>query len=180
MSEFGVWTLGLGCFLVGVYGYMVVNPAKAYKMLKSFPRNQWLGRILATIGLLWAAWLVYNMPMGRFDYLKKFLFIATPVVIGGVFVYMEDLLAPRALGGLLLLYPAPVLALARLSNSNLSLIMTVVCYLMVVKGMVLVLYPWAFRKSCERIFNTENQCRLFGVMGSLFGLGLIALSIFVY
>jgi hypothetical protein len=180
MSELGRWTLGLGLIMVAVHGSAVLLPAKFRAVMTVFPRNKWAGRILATIAFLWAAWLVYNMPMGRLEYLKKFLFVVTPAVIGLSFVYMDELLAPRALGGLLVLCPAPILAAARLHPSDLSLVMTVISYIMVVKGMVLILSPWKFRRFAERILSTDMRCSIFGVIGLSLDLFILTLAVWVY
>jgi len=173
-------TLGLAAVLLVLHGSAAAVPGRALEAITAFPRNKWAGRILASIAFLWAAWLVYNMPLGRFEYLKKWLFIVTPGVIGMSFVYMKDLLAPRALGGLLLLYPAPVLAAARLHDSSLSVVMSVVSYIMVIKGMALVLNPWFFRKATARILTTDARCRMLGSMGVVFDLILLGLALFIY
>jgi len=180
MSELGIWTLGLGVVLLFLHGYVVAVPAKARVIAEKFPRSVWTGRILATIAFLWAAWLVYELPLGGFEHLKKWLFVVTPVVIGVSFVYMKDLLAPRAAGGLMLLYPAPVMALARLHDSPLSIVMSVVCYLIVIKGMIFVMSPWVFRKSVERIFTSDARLRVMGSIGVCFDLMLVVLALFAY
>lgn len=180
MSDLGMWTLGLAVVLLVFHGYAAALPTKTREIVKKFPRNIWAGRVLATVAFLWAAWLVYEMPLGGFEHLKKWLFIVTPVVIGMSFVYMKDLLAPRALGGLLMLYPAPVLALARLNNSPFSLVMSVVAYIMIIKGMFLVMSPWLFRKSVDRFFTSDMRFRLAGCIGVGFDLILIYLALFVY
>ena len=180
MSELGIWTLGLALILLTLHGYVAAAPAKARVAITAFPRNIWVGRVLATVALVWAAWLVYNMPLGRFDHLKKWLYLVTPAVIGMTFVYMKDLLAPRAMGALMLLYPAPVIAAARLHDSSLSLVMTVVAYILVIKGMVLLLNPWFFRKSAAVIITSDARCRIIGVVGLSFDVILILLALLVY
>jgi hypothetical protein len=180
MSELGMWTLGLALIMLILHGYAAVAPVKARVAITAFPRNIWIGRILATIALIWAAWLVYNMPLGRFDHLKKWLYLATPAVIGMTFVYMKDLLAPRAIGALMLLYPAPVLTAARLHDSSLSLVMSVIAYVLVVKGLLLLLYPWFFRKSIAGIMTSDARCCTMGFVGIAFAFILILLALLVY
>ncbi len=180
MSGLASWTLGLAALLLVLHGCLVVSPATARRVATAFPRDKWAGRILATIGFLWAAWLIHDMPLGRFEYLKQWLYIVTPVTIGMSFVYMEELLAPRALGGLMLLYPAPVLLLARMHESRWSLVMTILAYVMVVKGIALLLSPYLFRKSATFIFTTDNRCRALGSCGITVDVLLLALALFVY
>jgi len=180
MSDFGIWTLFPGILLVVVNGFALAAPGQFRKAVTNFPRNRWAGRILATIALLWAGWLVYKMPLGNYEHLKRYLYIVVPAVIAGVFYYMDELLAPRALGGLLLLYPAPVLALARLSDSKLSVIMSVICYIMVVKGMILVLNPWWFRKAAAIMTSPDTRLRIAGITGLAVGLLLVTLALTSY
>ncbi|MBT3192468.1 MAG: hypothetical protein HN341_07930 [Verrucomicrobia bacterium] len=180
MSDLAIWTLGLGVVLLSLHGCCAFAPEKARAVALAFPRHKWAGRILSTIALLWAAWLLYEMPMGRFDNLKPWLYVITPVTIGMSFVYMEELLAPRALGGLMLLYPGPVLLLARLHESRLSLVMTVVAYILVIKGIALLLSPYLFRKAAMRIVASNGMCRVMGSVGVAVDLLLVILALTVY
>ena len=180
MEGLAIWTLGLALVLLVLHGCLVVSPATARRVATAFPRDKWTGRILATAGFLWAAWLIYDMPLGRFEYLKQWLYIVTPVTIGMSFVYMEELLAPRAFGGLLLLYPAPVLVLARMHASRWSLVMTVLAYIMVVKGIALLLSPYLFRKSATFITASDGRCRALGSCGVAVDVLSLALAVLVY
>ena len=180
MSEFGLLTLVLAGLLLVVHGAAMLKPAATARALRVFPRNKIAGWVLATLALVWAGWLVYKMPLGRFDHLKPWLFLVTPGVIFGTYTYMEELLAVRALGGLLLLYPAPVLAQARLSDSDWSVVMSLVCYALVIKGMLLVLNPWMFRKGVAWLTFSDWRLRLFGIIGTAFDLLLIVLAVGTY
>lgn len=180
MSELTIWTLGLAVVLLACHGYCAALPHAARKAMAAFPRDRWAGRILATVALLWAAWLVYQTPIGRFEYLKPWLYVVTPITIGLTLVWMQELLAARALGGLLLLYPAPILFWARLHDSQLSLVMTVVAYSMVIKGIALVLSPYWFRKAVERVMVSNRACRIIGSIGVMFDLLLVVLAVAVY
>jgi uncharacterized protein YjeT (DUF2065 family) len=180
MSELGMWTFGLAAIMLILHGCCLVSPARARTVAQAFPRDKWAGRILATLGLLWAAWLVREMPMGRFEHLKQWLYVVTPVTIGLSFVFMNELLAPRALGGLLLLCPAPILLLARLHESPWSRVMTVVAYVMVVKGVALMLSPYLFRRAALHIVASDGRCRIAGCCGVAFDIALLALAVFVY
>jgi len=180
MSELAIWTLGLAGVMVILHGCLALSPATARKLVVAFPRSKWAGRILAALGFLWAAWLIHEMPLGRFEYLKQWLFVITPVTIGLSYVYMDELLAPRALGGLMLLFPAPVLTLARLHDSRLSLVMTVVAYILVVKGITLMLSPYVFRKASAHLIASDTRCRIAGSLGVAFDLLLVVLAATVY
>jgi uncharacterized protein YjeT (DUF2065 family) len=180
MSDLAIWTLGLALLLLVLHGGCVVSPKTAARIADGFPRHKWAGRVLATIGLLWAAWLVRDIPMGGLEHLKQWLIVITPVTIGLTYVYMEELLAPRALGGIMLLYPAPVLMLARGHESRLSLVITVVAYILVVKGMALMLSPYLFRRAAAHITASPIRCRVLGSCGVALDLLLLVLALTVY
>jgi uncharacterized protein YjeT (DUF2065 family) len=180
MSELAIWTLGLALFMLVLHGCCAVAPALARRIALAFPRDKWTGRVLAAVAFVWAAMLVRDMPMGRFEYLKQWLYLVTPVMILATYVFMEELLAARALGALLLLYPAPVLLLARLHDSPWSLVMTVVAYIMIIKGMALMLSPYLFRKGAAHIIANDNRCRMLGSVGVAFDLLLLALALLIY
>jgi len=120
------------------------------------------------------------MPMGRLETIKPWLFVLTPVLISLVCIYMEELLAARALGGLLLLIPAPILTAARLNDSPLSGVMTVVAYITAVKGISLVLSPYLLRKVSEMALKTDIRARALGAVGVGFDAFLLVLAFTAY
>ena len=95
---------------------------------------------------------------------------------------MDELLAPRALGGVLLLVPAPLLAAVRegLQVTPWAAVVSVVCYAMVIKGMALVVAPYLFRKSVERFLPDERHLRLAGMTGLVLDGALVVLALVVY
>jgi uncharacterized protein YjeT (DUF2065 family) len=70
--------------------------------------------------------------------------------------------------------------LARMHESRLSLVMTVVAYIMVVKGIALMLSPYLFRKSATFITTSDSRCRALGSGGVAVDVLLLALALFVY
>lgn len=180
MSELAKLTLIVGSVLLLLHGTCFLFPMRARSIAASFPRNAWIGWCFTALAFLWAAWLVYNMPLGGFEKFKPWLFVITPVLICLVSIYMQELLAVRALGGLLLLIPAPIFDAARFSDESLSVIMTVVAYIIVIKGILLVLSPYLFRKTSERMMKTNGTTRTIGAIGIAFDVFLLLLALTVY
>jgi hypothetical protein len=159
---------------------MLLKPALFMRLVQRFPRDVWSGRILAALAVFWSACIVRDMPLGRFDVYKPLIWPLAVVLAGFVWVYMDELLAPRALGALLLLYPAPVLAAARWHDTPSSVVMSFVAYVCIVKGMALLLTPYWFRVAAERFLNSTARCRVWGG-GALAGsIGLLLLAVLVY
>lgn len=165
----------------GVYALthlpLVLAPALSRRGLAAFPRSEWAGRILAAIALAWAAALVRDMPLGWFDQHKDWLYVVTPAVYVLTVLFVDDLLAPRAFGGLLLLVAEPVLTAARFHPSGARLVLVLLAYGWVGVGTLLVLTPYWFRKTVERICGTDARCRILGAAGLAVGALLIGLGL---
>lgn len=155
---------------------MLVSPAGALKVLKAFPRHDWAGRILAAVCMAWSVNLVREMPLGWFDAYKGWLYVAGPILYLLISIFMAELLAARALGGVLLLVASPVLEAASFQPSGLRLILVVLAYGWVIAGMALVLAPYRFRKTAQVVCGTTGQCRVMGGVGVVLGAGLVGLG----
>jgi hypothetical protein len=120
------------------------------------------------------------MPLGWFDEYKWSLYVLAPLLFVLVIFLMDELLAPRALGGLLLLLAAPILNSARWHPSAWRLIMVALAYAGVIVGMMLVVSPYRFRKWARSGIKDNSRARLVGSMGTLGGLGIVLLGLIVY
>jgi len=170
----------LGGVFVALYLPLAAAPAAARRLLARFPRDRWAAWALTAVDLAWAAWLLNQTPLGRFEAAKDYLPVIVPAAFFAVVFLMDELLAARALGGLLILVPAPILDAARWHGSPLRLVMTIVAYGLAVQGILLVLSPYKFRKSVERWAGSDRRCRLLGVGGAVLGLVLVLLGLTVY
>jgi uncharacterized protein YjeT (DUF2065 family) len=157
-----------------------VAPDRAVAFLGRFPRSRAAGGVLAAVSLFWAAMIVYNAELGRFNSLKPVLMILAVVAFFLVFFLMDELLAPRALGGLFLLAATPVLNAARWHPSALRLVPVLIAYILVLAGMFLVLNPYLFRKTVERIGGSPSRWRAIGGGGIAVSVVLAALALLAY
>jgi len=120
--------------------------------------------------------LLYRMPMGQFEFLKPALYVLTPAVIVTAIFFMEELLAPRALGGILAMLPAPMLDAVRWHDSQWRLVLVVTAYVMVVAGCALLLSPFVFRKVAGRLTDSAGRTRWCGAVLSVAAVGYLVLS----
>ncbi len=180
MNRLMILTLGLAALMAVLHAGLLLKPALWREGFRRFPRSRWCGRVLSAAAIVWAAWVLKDMPLGRFEALKAGLLPVTIAFGGLVWFYMDELLAPRALGALLLLYPAPVLTAARLHDSPWSVVMSTVAYVMVIKGMALLLGPYLFRRFSERALRTDLLCRLAGGGGLVFDAFLVLVALLFY
>lgn len=171
MTRLAAFTLAIGIIKTAAALPLLISPVRAQQVLKAFPRHEWSGRILAALALAWSIALVREMPLGWFDAYKGWLYVGGPLVYVLVVMFLDELLAARALGGVLLLVADPVLESAAFQASPLRLVVVLVAYAWVAAGMALVLAPYWFRKTMERVCGTPGRCRVTG--GSLLLLGAV-------
>lgn len=158
-----VLCIGLAHAVAGIM--LAAVPAWTRERALRFPRQAWLGRILAAVAMAWSVHLVREMPLGWFDAYKAWLWVAGPVAYLLVIFFVDELLAARALGGMLLLIPNPLLDAARFQESDWRLAPVILAYVWVLCGMALILAPYRFREWVQVLGRTDGRCR---VMGGLF------------
>jgi hypothetical protein len=180
MTNLAGWTWGLAAVAAGVGGALAFAPAATRAWLQRFPRHRTTGWVLTAVALAWSARLLWLTPLGRFDAVKPYFVVLTPLSIALVCWAMDELLAARALGILLLLVPAPILEAARLQDSPLRLVMVVVAYAMAVKGAVLVMSPYALRKGLAFALGHDRACRIWGSIAMFYAAALAALAALIY
>lgn len=178
LSELSLW---IGGVYVALHLPLVLAPERVRNLLKVFPRNFWVGAILATLALIWSALEVRAMPLGNYiEGYKWLLWILTPVALGMILMFMNELLAPRALGGLLLLVADPVLSIQCMYASRATWLIAVLAYGWVIAGAALVLSPYRFRQGVEKFCATNSSCRWAGTFGVVVGVVLLVLGVTVF
>jgi hypothetical protein len=180
MSSLAQVSIITGALICLLYGGLALAPAISGTWLVAFPRSRVAGWVLTVFVISWSGWLLYHSPLGQLDSHKDLIFVLVPVITLMLGFFMDDLLAARALGGLLIIVPAMMLDAARWHDSPSRLVVTVLAYVLVVKGCVLVVAPYWFRKSVERFLSSNESRRGWGVCGALIGLALIGLGVSVY
>ena len=170
----------LGCFIMAVNLPAIFAPAIFRRMATSFSRNPWAGWILTAIDVAWVSWVIYHASLGRFEPLKPLVYVGAPVSFLAMVFFMDELLAPRALGGLLLLLANPVLISARWLDTEWRLVMVVIAYIWVIAGIAFVLSPFLLRQAAEWGTKTNIRCLVGGSIRFLVGLFVLILGLKVY
>ena len=204
MSELALASAIVGTVFLILGIPLVASPTSAREWLGRFPRDSVWACALTAIALAWVTWLfvcggpwefrpavswlmshfsplvAVLQPLLRVEDFRGLLWVLVPLSYVLIIFFMDELLAPRALGGLLLLAASPVLDAARFHTSNLRLIMTVMAYVWVIAGIVLVVSPYRFRRTLAPWIAAESRCRSLG--WAVFGLGVlvVVLALTVY
>lgn len=155
-------------------------PAAVRAGLLAFPRSKWPGRLLTVLCVFWVYWVVSHATLGMFDGVKPFLPVAALVLAGAVIYFMDELLSPRALGGLLLLMANPVLTGVRWVESPWSLVASLIAYAWVILGCALMLHPWLFRKLTQRVTGSAGSMRTVAWLKLLCGAVLLAAGLWQF
>jgi len=175
MSATAIIAIVLGALESAAGLALIFCKAKVLAAVKAFPRHQLAGRTLLMVDAAWCAYLIYITPFETLFWLKPYLYAFTPVAVYLIAKHLDDLLAPRALGGLYLLAASPLLKLIQWHDSPWRLVITVCLYIMVIKGMILIMFPYKFRTSCEYWLGHPGRLRI--VTGMACTLGLLLLVI---
>ncbi len=180
MNALAMIAVAMGVAAVMLKAPGVVAPAAARAFVKSFPRNRTWAWLLTSLDMAIVTVLLWTLPDSWFTPWRASLLVLAPVAIVLVGLFVDELLASRALGGLLLLAAAPVLEVARFHPSEVRLVVVVLAYLWVFLGMLLVASPWWFRKLTDPLMATDIRCRLTSAAGVVIGLVLMALGVWIY
>ncbi len=180
MNVLAAQTLAYGLWMTVVGGALIAAAPAVRRVLQRFPRHRLSAWVLTVVVLGWSGTLLYHGPLGFLEPYRDWLFFLIPLAIVLVGVFVDELLAVRALGGLLLLLPTPLLAAARWHPSPWRYVVIALAYMLVLKGATLVAAPYLFRLAVERWLGTDAACRRWGGVALAAGIGLLVLGAFVY
>ena len=152
-------------------------PGATRQGLEAFPRAKWAGWVLAAVDLFWVTWVVRHAAVGWFTPYQPLVPVLGVVVFILVVWLLEELLAPRALGGLLLLLANPMLNSVRWHDSAWRLVIVAIAYAWVVVGALLVLYPWFFRRMTAKPLAHPHGLRMIAIAKLVVGVILLAAGV---
>jgi hypothetical protein len=174
------WSLLLGVVLLvkGLFTLAAREPAT--RMTRAFSRHVWAGRVLSTLAWIWAGWALYSMPLELLVPIRKAIPLLTLAAIPLTWYWMPELLSCRALGGLMTLFPHPLLLAVRAHPSAWRLTLVILAYTSIVAGMTLILYPYYLRRALDWFAARPERMRLCGTASLLLGALLAALGFTVF
>lgn len=170
--------LGMLAMAGGLVG--VLRPQLVSRFAEVFPRSVVPAWIFTALCCWLGAQEALSMNMGFLDAYKKYIYILSPAVFVASVIYMKELLAPRALGGFLLLIAVPILQIARWHESGWRLVVVVLVYLWIVYGLILLMSPWYFRKMYTPFLKNEALFKATACAKAVLGIVLLLLGILVY
>lgn len=170
------WSLLLGV-LFAVFGLLlIVGGPRQTAGLRRFARHVWAGRVLSTLAWVWAAYALYVMPLDFIMPFRNYIPFVALAAIPLTWFWMDDLLSCRAVGGLLALFPTPLLKTTDLDPSLWRIVVVAITYLALVVGMLLILYPYYLRRALDWLATHDLGRRAWGALSLATGLVLLGLG----
>ena len=179
----------VGIYLIVAHVLMLAKPEKAKTLLKKLPRNYNAGIYAMAIGLIWfwllvspdlrgsTAWLSkLSMDLGEFNFLKKYLQIAVPLVCVGLITQVREFLFVRGLGVIALMAAAPILDSAFLKEPSSRVLLSLFAYILLTKGMFWIGMPYTFRDAVTWATKTEGRWKGLAAAGLAYGVVVLVLS----
>ena len=151
---------------------MLLAPDASRRALTAYPRSRAAAWILTAVCVAWVVLIMRGASLGRFDILKPYLPLAGLATFAAVVWGLDELLAVRALGGLLLLLGDPILDGVRWAGGFWPIAAALLAYALVITGAVWMLWPWTFRKTHERLAKTPLRWRIWSALWIALGLSL--------
>ena len=159
-----LWCQILGAFFFCYSVFILTKPALIARCMKAFPRSVWTGRILSAIAWFWTGVAVYQMNLDLLMPIIKYLPIIIVVCIGLSWVWMKELLASRALAGIFMLLPMPLILAVRADASLWRLVPVILGYILLTVGMDVMLYPWHHRNVLTWVSASESRLRFIALI----------------
>ena len=177
-----LYTMGLlvGALLILVHAVALIHGEGARALLRRFPRSREVGALLLTVDAVWAFTLVARIDLGEFSNYRP-LFLA--MIVAAYFLtlfFVEEFLAVRALGMLLLLAAEPVLEAAFLRPETSRLLLSVLAYVWATLGIFWVGKPYLLRDQIAWISKTETRWRLAALAGLVYGVAVVGAALTQY
>jgi len=180
MMTLSHWSLLLGGLLLAKGIFLLAARPQAERMAKGFARHVWTGRVLATFAWIWAGWALYVMPLELLQPIRQWIPLLVLAAIPLSWYWMAELLSCRAMGGLLVLFPCPLLLAVREEPSPLRLALVIFAYLAIVIGMTLILYPYYLRRWIAWAITRPLRMQLAGAASAALGAFFVALGLLVF
>ncbi|MGB0774675.1 MAG: hypothetical protein ACPG32_14590 [Akkermansiaceae bacterium] len=177
----------LAAWLIALHLWMLLKPEESKKFLIGLPRNKVLGPWLMGIGMAWF-WLLIapeglgiisslTMELGDFNKAKRPLQFLVPFAAAGMILHVKEFLTVRGLGLIALMAAAPLLASAWQDPPLSRLLVPIIAYAAVFKGLFWVGMPYTMRDAITWATKTNSRYKLLSLGGLGYGIAVLACSI---
>jgi hypothetical protein len=158
-----------GLLLIGLHAIGLVAPQASQNWLKALPRSKVMGWVLFSIVALWAEFLVLKVDLGEFTPWRPRLMVFIPVAFVLTMMFVQEFLAARALGMLVLLGAEPLLESAFLRPETSRLFLVTLVYVWILLGLFWIGMPYTLRDQIAWVTKTGGRWKLAATAGVAYG-----------
>ncbi len=162
-----------GALVLLAHAAALLQPDLCKRWLKGFPRSRAAGTVLIIVAAVWSLLLISNMDLGEFARLRN---VMIGGIVAGAFLswrYVEEFLAVRALGMILLLAAEPLLEAAFLRPEISRLLLVVLAYGWIILGLFWVGLPWLMRDQITWVTAQSRRFQFAALAGVIYGAALV-------
>ena len=141
--------------------------------LRRFPRSRSMGIGLCIAAAVWAWWLVWTIDLGEFSNWRPRILILIPVAALLTMVFVEEFLAVRSLGMLVLLGAEPLLEAAWMRPEGSRLFLVSLVYVGITLSLFWIGMPYVLRDQIGWIIARQARLRVLAGAFSAYGLLLV-------
>ena len=170
----------VAAFLLAGHGWALLDRSRVQSWLKAFPRSGFIGVVLITVAAVWAFALIAVMDLGEFSDYRRSILIVIPVGYALTIKYVDEFLAVRALGILLLLGAETLIEAAFLQPETSRLLLVALAYAWATFGMYFVGMPYLLRDQIGWLSKTDSRWRLACLAGIGYGVAVLVCAVAFY
>jgi len=180
--QLSLQTTGIIAGILLLLGHLsaLFQPTQAIALARALPRSRAVATFALAIAAVWSFILVRSIDLGEFSPLRNILLIAIVAAAILSWKYMDEFLAVRALGMILLLAAEPLLESAVLRDEGSRLFLVLLAYLWVVAGLFLVGMPYLLRDAITWVTAERIRWTAAVYAGIGYGVLLIVCAIFLW
>ena len=167
----------IGFLLVMTHALALLRPAMLQDFLKTFPRHRRIGIAILAVDFIWAFWLIGNIDLGEFYTWEKPIRLLLPVCFVLFIFFVEEFLAVRATGILLLLLACPLLDVAFLREPATRLLLPSLAYAWILLGLFWIGMPYLMRDQVTWVSQNNCRWRIFSGTGLAYGIALLVCAV---
>ena len=161
--------LAVGLLLIAAHALALLRPKSTRDFLHALPRSRPVGLVLLVIVTIWSWLLTKNIDLGEFSNWRPRLLIFIPVAAWLTWQYVEEFLAARCLGMLVLLAAEPLLESAFLRPETSRLLLVTLVYVWVSFALFWIGMPYTLRDQIAWVTKTESRWKVAALAGVCYG-----------
>jgi hypothetical protein len=169
--------LTIGAIVLLAHLYALLRPTGSKKFLLKLPRSRMAGIVLLAIDAVWCFWLISSMDLEEFSWLRPYVQFAIPILFFLTIIFVDELLAARALGIFAMLIAEPMISSAFLRPEQWRLLLVLLAYIWLTLGMFWVGKPYLLRDQITWITKSVLRWRVATVLGVVWGALIVGFAL---